>query len=62
MEHNGAFFCYSLRMYHFLRSFGERCVGSNVNAKSQKRYWVFEKSERLDIIITLYNEVKHKIS
>lgn len=61
MESNPTFYCYSLRMYHFISAFGERCTGSNVNARSGKRYWTFLKSERLDQIIALYGEVKHGI-
>ena len=62
MENNLNFYCYSLRLYHFLSAFGEVCCTSKINSTSQNRYWVFQKSERLDNIIKLYNEVKHKIS
>ena len=62
MENNVNFYCYSLRLYHFLSSFGEVCYVSKINSSSQNRYWVFRKSKRLDSIIKLYNEVKHKIS
>lgn len=62
MENNVNFYCYSLRLYHFLSAFGEVCYISKINSTSQNRYWVFRKSERLDNIIKLYNEVKHKIS
>lgn len=61
MELNSTFYCYSLRMYHFISAFGERCTGSNVNARSGKRYWTFSKSERLDKIIALYGEAKHSV-
>lgn len=62
MENSVNFYCYSLRLYHFLSAFGETCYISKVNAASKNRYWVFRKSGRLDKIIKLYNEVKHKIS
>lgn len=62
MENSVNFYCYSLRLYHFLSAFGETCYVSKVNAVSKNRYWVFRKSGRLDEIIQLYNEVKHKIS
>lgn len=62
MENNTNFYCYSLRLFHFLSAFSEKCYISKINAQSGNRYWVFKKSERLDEIIKLYNEVKHKIS
>lgn len=62
MENNENYYCYSYRLFHFLCSFNETCVSSNVNSRNKKRYWMFKKSKRLDDIISLYNEVKHKIS
>lgn len=58
---NQNFYCYSLRLYHFLCAFGEICTASKINAVSKNRYWVFRKSKRLDDIINLYNEVKYSI-
>lgn len=62
MSDNDKFYCYSFRLYHYLYAFGEHCISSNVNQKTDKRYWTFKKSERLDQIIKSYNEIKHKIS
>ena len=63
MDNNNVnFYCYSLRLFHFLSAFGERCYISKINSLSKNRYWVFRKSERLDEIIKLYNKVKHSIS
>lgn len=59
---NENFYCYSLRLFHFLSAFSEKCYNSKINSVSGNRYWIFHKSERLDKIIELYNEVKHKIS
>ena len=53
------FYCYSLRLYHFLSAFGERCTASKINSVSGCRYWVFVKSKRVDQIIELYNKTKH---
>lgn len=61
MENNVNFYCYSLKLFHFLSAFGEKCYVSKINSVSNARYWIFKKSERVDRIITLYNEVKHKI-
>lgn len=55
------FFCYSYKLFHFLCAFGEKCNGSNVNNNTGCRYWVFNKSNRLNDIIKLYNRVKHEI-
>ena len=61
MNNKNVFYCYSLNLYHFLRAFGEKCYASRENATTGNRYWVFNKSPKLDEIITLYNSVKHKI-
>lgn len=61
MENNEFFYCYSLRLYHFLCAFDEKCLGSKINKNSKNRYWIFHKSEKLDNIIQIYNEVKHKV-
>lgn len=60
MENN--FYCYSLRLFHFISAFGEKCYASKINTRSSKRYWVFKKSERLDKIIASYNKIKHDFS
>jgi hypothetical protein len=61
MENNVNFYCYSLKLFHFLSAFGEKCYVSKINSVSKTRYWLFRKSDRLDRIIALYNEVKHSI-
>ena len=61
MERNNTFYCYSLRLFHYISAFGEKCYGSKINSLSKKRYWVFNKSERLDRIIESYNTVKHSL-
>lgn len=53
------FYCYSIRLYHFLAAFNEHCYSSKVNPSSGNRYWVFKKSDRLDKLISFYNEKKH---
>lgn len=60
MDNNINFYCYSLRLFHYLCAFGEKCYTSRQNSASGNRYWVFKKSDRLDEIIKSYNEVKHK--
>ena len=55
------FYCYSSRMAHFIRAFDVKYLDVGFNAKSATKYYVFEKSERLDKIIELYNSVKYTI-
>lgn len=59
---NDIFYCYSKRLFYFLMSFNERYVSHGVNKNTEAEYYTFNKSPRLDEIIVLYNEVKHKIS
>lgn len=61
MEDSSNFYCYSFRLFHFLSAFSEKCYGSRLNSNSGRRYWIFQKSERLDRIIQAYNEIKHTI-
>lgn len=61
MEQNN-FYCYSLRLFHYLSAFDEKCYTSRINLQSGKRYWVFKKSKRLDEIIQSYNNMKNSFS
>lgn len=61
MENKENFYCYSLRLFHYISTFGEKCYASKINAISGKRYWVFKKSQRLDNIIESYNKIKHDL-
>lgn len=58
---NNIFYCYSKRLKLFIQSFGIGYMDSNINKNTNTKYWTFEKSEKLDKIIDLYNEVKHLI-
>lgn len=60
MGENINFYCYSNRLSYFLMSLKFRYVFVGVNKNTNKKYWVFEKSEKLDDAISLYNSVKHK--
>ena len=55
------FYCYSSRMSYFIRAFKVKYKDIGFNAKSGTKYYVFEKSEKLDRIIELYNKVKYSI-
>lgn len=58
---NNYFYCYSSRMAHFIRAFDIKYIDVGVNSNTNAKYYLFEKSERLDKIINLYNEVKYSI-
>lgn len=58
---NQYFYCYSIRLSHFIRAFDIKYVSVGFNAKSETKYYIFEKSEKLDKVIELYNRVKHTI-
>ena len=60
MGENINFYCYSNRLSYFLMSLKFRYVSVGVNKNTNKKYWVFEKSEKLDDATSLYNSVKHK--
>lgn len=55
------FYCYSTRMSYFIRSFNIKYINVGFNAKSGTKYYVFEKSKKLDKVIELYNQIKHSV-
>lgn len=55
------FYCYSKRLFYFIKSFGIDYLSYGVNRNSKNKYYVFEKSQKLDKVINLYNKVKHSI-
>lgn len=62
MDEKNRFYCYSFRLYHFMMAFNEKCQESKIHDKTHRRYWIFEKSERLDRIIAAYTEMKHQFN
>lgn len=58
---NQNFYCYSNKMRHFIQAFGIPFATIGTNPNTKVRYWVFDKSERLDKVIKLYNFVKHLV-
>lgn len=55
------FYCYSKRLYYFIKSFDVNYISFGINKNTNTKYYIFEKSEKLDKIIDLYNEIKHGI-
>lgn len=58
---NDMFYCYSKRLSYFIRAFDIHYVSTSINQNTKVTYQVYPKSEKLNKVITLYNEVKHKI-
>lgn len=58
---NKYFYCYSSKLAHFIRAFDIKYIDVGVNKNTNTKYYLFEKSERLDKVVSLYNEVKHRI-
>lgn len=58
---NNIFFCYSKRLACFIMAFNVRYINIGINQKTNMKYYTFEKSERLDQIIELYNKVKYLV-
>lgn len=54
------FYCYSKRLFHFIKAFDISYLYIGVNTNSKQKYYAFEKSKKLDDIIAFYNTVKHK--
>ena len=47
-------------MNFFLMALKFKYVSVGVNNNTNKKYWVYNKSDKLDSAIELYNSVKHK--
>lgn len=56
------FYCYSNRLHKFLEAFGVEYITSAINPSSNKNYWMYEKSENLDMLIEEWNRIKEKFS
>ena len=54
------FYCYSKKLSHFIRAFDISYISIGIHPITNVKYYVFTKSKKLDKIIALYNEVKHK--
>ena len=53
------FYCYSNRLHNWLRSLGFKYISVGINKNTNKSYWTYEKSNKLDTAIDLYNQLKH---
>lgn len=49
---NKYYYCYSYPQKRFLMDNGEYVIVKGINPNSKKRYWVFEKNDKLDKLLT----------
>lgn len=56
---NNIFYCYSVRLQNFLASMKFQYVSISINHNTNKKYWTYIKSEKLDSAIQMYNSIKH---
>ena len=60
MHHNNIFYCYSFRLAYFIKSQGINYLFKGKNKRNNLTYYAFQKSKKLDQIITLWNKLKSK--
>ena len=53
------YYCYSYPLKKFLKDNGEYILVKGINPNNLKRYWVFEKNENLDKLLTEWQLRKH---
>lgn len=49
-------------MYHFITAFDIKYINIGVNGNTNRKYYVYKKSDELDKVIALYKKVKHSIN
>lgn len=57
---NNLFYCYSCKMKDFIKSQGIRFITKAIHPRTNRVFFVFEKSEALNLAIQKWNEVKVK--
>ena len=59
MRNERYYYCYSYPLKAFIMDNGERYVLKAIHSKSQKLYWVFERNEKLDKLLTEWQSRKY---
>jgi len=52
------FYCYSNKMKNFIKSMGIDYIKKNIHPKTNRVYFIFLKSKKLDETIILWNSIK----
>lgn len=55
------FYCYSYRLMYFIKSGGINYIKYDFNPKNNLKFFVFERTEKLDRVLTEWNNLKEKI-
>ena len=53
------FYCYSNRLHGWLKALHFSYIEEGVNENTNKNYWTYVKSPKLDSAILLYNSLKY---
>lgn len=56
---NNYYYCYSYPLKKFLIDNGEYCVVKGINPNTNKQYWVFERNEKLNVLLTEWQSRKN---
>ena len=43
---SNTFYCYSKRLFHFIKAFGVNYLYIGINKNTKQRYYAFDKSEK----------------
>ena len=49
--------CYSYRQMKFIQAHGVEVLSSDINERTQNRYWLYEMNDNLSDILTRYSEI-----
>ena len=55
---SNTFYCYSKRLFHFIKAFGIDYSYIGINKNTRQRYYAFNILLKLDKILQFYNTVK----
>lgn len=60
MDRDKYYFCYSQNLMKFLKDNNEEWICIGVNDKTNRKYWLFEKSDSLKKLLGIFTEKKQK--
>ena len=49
--------CYSYRQMKFIQAHGVEALSSDINERTQNRFWLYEMDDNLSDILTRYSEI-----
>ena len=55
------FYCYSYRLMYFIKYNGVNNIKYDFNPKNNLKFFVFERNEKLDKVLTEWNNLKEKM-